>query len=484
MRCPRDQLAKTVASLYNPRVMMVRSIAWSGGFLVAFLAGVSFLVWDGALCPIQVGEGAVRRVEVAVFEGGYGITWHQKIAAQYTEAHEDEGVFVDLWGEPRMAEKVKPRILRGDPPSLVLDNRLPIWLMISTGKLLPFDEELEKPAYGSDQRWRDLFIPGTLDPYTSDGSVYAIPTSFGAWGCWYDARQFREHGWRVPATWSEFEALCEQILSEGVAPVAFQGKYPYYVWFTYISVAQRCGGLSLINRMNALEPGVFSDPGALWAARLLQEMGAKYFQKGAMAMTHTESQLQFVNNKAAMIFCGVWLENEQKDTIPPGFELRCFNVPAVEGGKGNPKMFNGLGTEFIFMPAEGRNSEFAADFTRFMVSPLNAPDMGESIGVISPIQGGSPRSAVSPALQSVLDMMDNANINGAPGIFNVRLDTLLLEWTQQVMIPALSALLEGSITPEEFGKRMDDGITRAREDPDIIIPNFTPYDPAAFGEGG
>jgi hypothetical protein len=80
-------------------------------------------------------------------------------------------------------------------------------------------------------------------------------------------------------------------------------------------------------------------------------------------------------------------------------------------------------------------------------------------------------------------MLDNSKINGSPGIFNVRLDTLLLEWTQQVMIPALSALLEGSITPEEFGKRLDSGITRARGNPDIIIPNFSPYDPAAFGEG-
>ncbi len=457
-------------------------ISGLAGVFVAIVCCIGFLFWDGVIRPAQVGEGAIRHVEVAVFEGGYGIYWHQKIAAEYTAAHRDDGIEIDLWGEPRIAEKIKPRVLRGDPPALVLDNRLPLWLMISTGKLKPFDDELDKPAYGSDRPWRDLFIPGTLDAYKSDGHVYAIPTSFGAWGCWYDARQFREHGWNIPTTWSAFETLCEQIQSEGIAPIAFQGKYPYYSWFTYISLAQRCGGLSLINRMNALEPGAFSEPDALWAARLLQEMATHYFQRGAMAMTHTESQLQFCNNRAAMIFCGVWLENEQKDIIPPGFELRCFNVPAVDGGNGNPKLFNGLGAECVYMPSDGRYTDIAADFTRFMVSPRNAPDMGASIGVISPIQEGTPRSAVTPALQSVLDMMDASRIHGAPGIFNVRLDTLLLEWTQQVMTPALGALLEGSITPEEFGKRMDDGITRARANPDTIIPNFSPYDPTAFGE--
>ena len=417
-----------------------------------------------------------------MFEGGYGITWHQKVAAEYTAAHADEGVRIRLWGEPRMAEKIKPRILRGDPPGLMIDNRLPLWLMISTGKLLPFDEVLDRPAHGSIVPWRDLFLPGTLDSYRSGGKVYAIPTSFGAWACWYDAHQFRERGWQPPKTMTEFDALCRTIHEAGIAPIAFQGKYPYYAWFTYISLMQRCGGLSLINRINAMEPGAFGHPDALWAASILQDMARRNFQKGWMAMTHTESQLQFVTNRAAMIFCGAWLENEQKDTIPPGFEMRCFNVPAVDEGKGNPRVFNGMGTEYIFMPSEGRNPDVAADFTRYMISLEKAADMGSSIGVISPLRGACPASAVSPALQSVLRMLDESTVKDVPGIFNVRLAELLLEWQQQVMIPSLGALLQGSITPEEFARRLDAGIAAARANPETIIPEFTPYDPAVFGE--
>ena len=93
-----------------------------------------FLRWDGAVHPRSPADDSSRTVEVAVFEGGYGVTWHQKTAAEYTATHADEAVFIDVWGEPRMAEKIKPRILRGDPPSLILDNRLPLWLMIRTGK--------------------------------------------------------------------------------------------------------------------------------------------------------------------------------------------------------------------------------------------------------------------------------------------------------------------------------------------------------------
>ncbi|MCX5757279.1 MAG: extracellular solute-binding protein, partial [Candidatus Hydrogenedentes bacterium] len=272
-------------------------------------------------------------------------------------------------------------------------------------------------------------------------------------------------------------ALCGKIRAAGIAPIAFQGKYPDYCWFTLVTMIQRCGGLAAINRINLFEPNAFSHPDVIRAARLTQEMAVRHFQHGAMAMTHTESQLQFVNGQAALIWCGVWLENEMKNSTPPGFEMRCFNVPAVEGGKGNPNLFNGQGAEWIFVPADARYPEEALDFARYLVSPVNAPDMGASIGVISPMRGATPRSAVSPTLQSVLDMMDNA-----PGIFTIRLDSLLLEWTQEVMQPSLSSLLRGELTPEDFCRRLDEGVAAARTNPDVIIPPYVPYDPAKFGE--
>ncbi|NJL71612.1 MAG: extracellular solute-binding protein [Candidatus Competibacteraceae bacterium] len=243
------------------------------------------------------------------------------------------GVRIHLWGDPRVSEKIKPRLLRGGPPEMFLLADLPVWLLVAADKLATFDAALDQPAPGGTGTWRDCFIPGTLDQYTADGHVYGVPSAFGAWACWYDAKLFREHGWTPPATWSEFEALCAEMQAAGIAPLAFQGKYPIYAWWTFIPMVQRCGGLAAVNRINALAPGAFSHPDVVHAATLLQRMSTQYFEKGALAMTHTESQLQFVNNKAAMIFCGLWLYNEMKQNTPPDFEMRCFNLPAVDGGK-------------------------------------------------------------------------------------------------------------------------------------------------------
>ncbi|MBI4557559.1 MAG: extracellular solute-binding protein [Candidatus Hydrogenedentes bacterium] len=428
--------------------------------------------------PAPSAADPVKTIEVAIFEGGYGIDWHEKMARLYSEQHASDGIRIELWGDPRVVEKIKPRLLRRDPPEVVLVTGLPMWRLIADGKLYPIDSALDQPAYGDpEHRWRDLFIAGTLDTYRSGDNVYAIPSAFAAWSCWYSARLFREHGWTPPRTWSEFDALCDKIKRDGIAPLAFQGKYPFYAWYTYFSLVQRCGGLAAINRINALEPDAFSHPDAIRAATLLQDMAVHHFQRGALAMTHTESQLQFVNDQAAMIFCGIWLENEMKNTTPPDFEMRAFNVPAVEGGKGNPRLFNGQGSELFFVPAESRYPELALDFLRFLISPPYAPDIGSSIGIISPLKGAVPREALSPALQSVLDMMDVA-----PGIFQDRITSLLPEWLSQVLNPNLSSLMRGEISPEEFGRRLDAGVRQARHDPDLIIPPFVPFNPVEFGE--
>jgi ABC-type glycerol-3-phosphate transport system substrate-binding protein len=416
-------------------------------------------------------------VEAAVFEGGYGIQWHCRMAQAYSDARRGDHVRVNLWGDPRVQEKVKPRLLRGDPPDLLLMHHMPMWELISSNKLRPFDEILDQPAYGATQRWRDLFLPGMLDAFSSGGKVYAVPSALTAWVCWYDARQFREHGWAPPQTWAAFETLCDAMLAAGIPPLAFQGKYPTYPWYTFIALVQRCGGLAAINRINAGEAGAFTHPDVARAAALMQRMAQQYFQKGAMSMTHTESQLQFVNNRAAMIFCGLWLVNEMRDATPDGFEMRCFNVPAVEGGKGNPNLISGMGGEFVYVPADARHPKEAFDLARFMISPENAPDMARSIGVISPLRGAVPREALSPPLESALDQIEHAQ-----GFFSDRLYDLLLECRNQVMQPHISALLRGEETPEAFCAALDAGVQAAFHNPDNLIPEYLPYAPAAFGE--
>lgn len=401
-------------------------------------------------------------IEVAIFEGGYGIEWHKGVAREYERLH--PGVHINLWGDPRVDEKLKPRILRGDPPE-VANSLLPAWKLIVANKLYPLDEALDSPAYGDSHTWRETLVPGVLSTYQYQGNTYAMPTDFGAWVVWYDRRLFREKGWEVPKTWGEFLALCEKSKAAGIAPIAFQGKYPIYAWSTLLTLFQRITTPDVWYAAQDIKPGAFLHPDFVRAAELLQEMTTKYHQPGAMAMTHTESQLEWVNGRAAMVFCGLWLPNEMKEAVPKTLEMDCFPLPPVEGGKGSPNVVYGGGGAQFFVFAESRHPEIGADFLKFMVSKERARTYTETLGALSAVRNSTEGIRLTPALQSAVQIVNNAD-----GVYSDRLTSLYLEFANKKLPAHLSALIQGQITPQEFSKRLEDAMEAVRQNPNIYKP--------------
>jgi N-acetylglucosamine transport system substrate-binding protein len=422
----------------------------------------ALLVTSGCtLRPEEAHHGVT--LEVAVFEGGYGIEWHKSVARRYEATH--PGIHVNLWGDPRVDEKLKPRILRREPPDLASAN-LPVWKLITAGKLYPLDDALDSPAYGQpDLTWRQSLEPGILGDFRYRGKTYAVPSNLGAWVCWYDRRQFREHGWRAPNTWSEFTALCDRIKAAGIAPLAFQGKYPGYAWATLMAVYQRLVPFERWYDLQDLKPGAFLDPEFVHAARLVQQMAALYFEPGALAMTHTESQMEFVNGRAAMVFCGLWLKNEMKAAIPPGFEMACFPVPPVEGGLGDPHATYGGGAENFFVFADARHPREAADFLKFMLSLENARSYTLQLDTVSPVRNSARGIPISKELRSVAEVLEHNT-----RFFQDKVTSLYLEFNATVVEDALSGLLSRRISPEEFARRLEDGIEKVRRNPNIYKP--------------
>ncbi len=402
-------------------------------------------------------------IEVAVFEGGYGIEWHKSVARRYEAEH--PGVRVNLWGDPRVDEKVRPRILRRNPPDLASAN-LPVWKLIVAGKLYPLDEALDSPAYGvPGKTWRETMVPGTLGDFAYQGKTYAAPTALGAWVCWYNKRQFRKHGWEVPRTWSEFTALCDRMKAAGVAPLAFQGKYPGYAWATLLSLYQRLVPFERWYAMQDFKPGAFLDPDFVKAARLLQNMAVRHFQPGAMAMTHTESQLEWVNGRAAMVFCGLWLKNEMKSAIPEGFEMACFPVPMVDGGKGDPNAVYGGGAENFCVFADAKHPREGADFLKYLLSMESARSYTLRLDTLAPVAGSTDGLPISQELQSVVEVLRRSS-----RVFQDRISGLYLEFGATVLQQAQADLISNRITPEEFARRLEAGAEAARRNPDIYKP--------------
>lgn len=400
-------------------------------------------------------------LEVACFEGGYGLDWHRSVAHRYEETHPN--IRIDLWGDPRVDDKIKPRVLRGSPPDLASCS-LPVWKLIVAGKLYPLNEALDSPAYGQPLKWRDTLTKGVLSDYTYQGKAYVIPSNLGAWVCWYDKKLFREHGWSPPKTWAEFMKLCADMKSANVEPLAFQGKYPTYAYYTLIALYQRLVPFEKWYAMQDIQQGAFLNPEFIRAAGMVQEMAQKYFQKGAMGMSHTDSQREWVQRRAGMVFCGLWLKNEMKDALPPDFEMSCFPVPTVDGGGGDQKAIYAGGAENFFVFSQAKHPKEAADFLKFMLSKESAQAYTERLDTLSPVTDSYKGVKVSSALQGAIGIME-----GRSRIFSERLG-LYPELGRTEMSDALGALLRGEIDPTQFANRLEKTADKIRKNPDIYKP--------------
>ena len=240
--------------------------------------------------------------------------------------------------------------------------------LIPHGDLLPLDAALDGPADGNARMsWRDTFLPGTLARYRVDGRTYAVPLSYYVETIWFNKRLFAAHGWRVPTTWPDLLALCEQMRAAGVTPFAFQGRYPYYARTFLDGAYYQLAGPAAFEARTRYEAGTFDNPHMVQALAWTQTLATKYFQAGAMGMGHTEAQLQFFLGHAAMIPCGSWLKSEMSGKIPDDFALGTFNLPAAPGGLGDPRAlqaFSGYYTVF----AHSKHPAEAVEFLRYLTS--------------------------------------------------------------------------------------------------------------------
>jgi raffinose/stachyose/melibiose transport system permease protein len=200
---------------------------------------------------------AQTRIDMPVFEGGEGLDFFFECARAYEK--ENPGVIVDLHGDPRIADKVRVRVLEGSYPD-VTNAGLNYWALIRNGDVLPLDEFLDQPSWEGDTTWRASFLPGSLDRYTYEGKTYGIPLLYSVYAVWYNRALFEQHGWKPAQTWDEFFALCEQIKAAGIWPLAFQGRYPAYAQGVIDHAYYHLAGPERFYAQQNLEPGSFDNP--------------------------------------------------------------------------------------------------------------------------------------------------------------------------------------------------------------------------------
>ncbi|MEV0133437.1 N-acetylglucosamine/diacetylchitobiose ABC transporter substrate-binding protein [Dactylosporangium sp. NPDC050688] len=401
--------------------------------------------------PLGVKEDAA--LEVVIFKGGYGDDYAKKAEGLYTQKYPK--ATVDHKGIQKVGEALQPRFVANTPPDVV-DNtgagRLDLATLVGAKQLSNLTDLLEAPSFDDPAvKVKDTLLPGVVEDGTFDGAPLVLNFTYTAWGIWYSKPLFASKGWTYPKTWDEMLALCATIKAAGIAPWTYQGKYPEYINDPLLSMAAKTGGTDLLKAVDNLQPNAWKSDAFKAAAEAFAELAGKgYIMAGSEALSHTESQAAWCQGKAAFIPCGSWLEAEQKDVAPKGFDMVMGAVPPRTGSdKLGAAAVQAASSESFIVPAKAKNAAGGMEYLRILFSKQSARSFAESAGTLPAVAGATDGLTLSSGLGSTRDAVTAAGKDA----FTFRFRTWYAPLAKAVD-DATGELVNKRATPAEWADRI------------------------------
>jgi N-acetylglucosamine transport system substrate-binding protein len=394
------------------------------------------------------GVDAADPLSVVIFNGGYGdeyAKFHESLyKKQFSDAKISHKAITDI------RQQMQPLFNAGNPPD-VLDNAgaeaMPISTLADTGQLTDLTELFDADAIGQEGTpIRDTLNPVAIESAEYAGKPMVLNYALQVYGLWYDRALFDEKGWEPAETWADFLALCEEIKGAGMAPMAHQGKYPYYIQQVLMDLAVKHGGPEVAYAIDSLEPDAWKHESMKMAAEALLEIKSKgYMLEGTEGLDHIQSQTRWNEHKAAFIPCGSWLENEQKEIAPAGFETTVAPTPLLDGAALPFDCTRVEAAEAFVVPAKAANQAGGLEYLRTMVSKEGAAEFTKLTAAPTIVNGATEGLDLTPGASSSIALIDSGgedNWNYYYAIWYSPMDPKIQS--------AVAELAAGRLTADEF----------------------------------
>lgn len=409
------------------------------------------------------GVQASAPLAVVIFDGGYGDV--------YAKFH--ESLYKDKFPKAQISHKaitdirqqMQPLFNAGNPPD-VLDNAgaeaMPISTLADTGQLSDLTPLFEAEALGFEgAKVRDTLNPVALESAEYAGKPLVLNYALQVYGLWYDRALFDEKGWEPAETWDDFMALCEEIKGAGIAPMAHQGKYPYYIEQVLWDLAVKHGGHEVAYAIDSLKPGAWQQESVRMAAEALLEIKKKgYMLPGTEGLDHIQSQTRWNEHKAAFIPCGSWLENEQKNVAPPGFETTVAPTPLLPGATLPFDCTRVEAAEAFIVPAQARNQAGGMEYLRTMLSKEGAAEFTKLTAAPTIVDDAAEGLDLTPGAESAIALIESGGENNWNYYYN--------KWytpMEPKIGSAIAELAAGRISAQQFCDRAQQIADETASDP-------------------
>jgi raffinose/stachyose/melibiose transport system substrate-binding protein len=311
---------------------------------------------------------------------------------------------------------------------------------IDAGKVLPLDGRLT-------DEMRNKLQAGSLDNFTYDGQVYALPTFMIAGIFYVNTELFDRYQIAIPKTFDELMLAIQGFRKAGLTPIALGAKDGWPAMFYQNVLAIRTAGIGKCLAALKKEAS-FDQPAFVESADLLKQLvDAGAFDARSIQMTQYEADQQFLSGRVPMYYTGSWLAGILEKNDQMRHKVQVYNFPAVPGATGDANGFIG-GTIDTFM---------ISAFTRYPDEAVKAmSEINERFSLESFLAGaGLPawQFDVDKTLASPLSIDIVELLEGRDG-FVLAWDTLLEGLDARTHINLVTDIIAGRLTPEEFASEM------------------------------
>lgn len=358
------------------------------GLTALLLAGCGLTGLMG--CGKQETAAGKTEIEIVSYKKEAVDTFNE-IAEKFNETHDDIHLTIDSPNEAMTI--LKTRFIREDYPDIVViggdmdySNFLDSDLFADISDLDVLSET--KSSY--------LDMDKQLEFIPQEGT-YALPYVANAAGILYNKDLFEEHGWKVPQTWSEFMALCEQIQSAGVQPLYFGFKDTWTCLAPWNALAVGLADPQLCSEVNN-GTTTFTKGYDETAEKIKVLLG--YGEANPTAYSYNDACTAFARGQSAMYTIGSYAIPQIK-SVNPDMNIGTFTFPANEDEADNV-LNSGIDVQFCVMKA-CKNKEAAYEVLRFLYEDDTIRTYLDEQGGIACKQGDFPLSSELEGVRSYIE---------------------------------------------------------------------------------
>jgi raffinose/stachyose/melibiose transport system substrate-binding protein len=375
----------------------------------------------------------------------------------FNQANPDTQIKVQLFQNDPYKTKIKTAIGSGNAPTLIWGwGGGGLASYVQAGQVDDLTD-----FFAQNSAVKDKIFPSSFAAATVDGKIYAMPIeTVQPIVMYYNKKLFEQVKVQPPTTWDELMALVPKFNAQGIAPFALAGgsRWTNMMWLEFLF--DRIGGPELFNAAQAGEKDAWSNPDAIKALTMVQQLvNAKGFIKGySSIVTDADAdQALLYRGRAAMMLHGSWSYGTQAakgGSFVKDGNLGFGSFPAVEGGKGDPSNTYGNPGQYVSISSKATDAQKAVA-KKFLTTGTDT--MAEAKGWIGTgnvplIKGTETLMAASPAadfLKFVYDVSVNAKT------FSQSWDQALPPAAAETLLDNIVKLFQGSVNPQKFAANMN-----------------------------